>query len=116
MWVSFLNFERSPGVPRLNFEGMCIPLRGNAICILFISFFRTDWNFLIKFCNSDPSFNRKILTSLYLKFKTSAHAHIAITYYFLYLQVLWQDIILNLHRGYILINEVGQGFYQRDFF
>ena len=37
MWVSFLNFERSPGVPRLNFEGMCIPLRGNAVCILFIS-------------------------------------------------------------------------------
>ena len=37
MWVSFLNFERSPGVPRLNFEGMCIPLRGYAVCILFIS-------------------------------------------------------------------------------
>ena len=48
----------------------------------FLYIFGTDWNFLIKFCSSDPSFNRDILRSLYLKFQTSAHAHIAITYYY----------------------------------
>ena len=48
----------------------------------FVYIFRTGWNFLIKFCSSDPSFNRNILRSLYLKFKTSAHAHIAIAYYY----------------------------------
>ena len=44
--------------------------------------FRTDWNFLIKFCSSDPSFYRNISRSLHLKLKTSAHAQIAITYYY----------------------------------
>ena len=42
--------------------------------------FRTDWNFLIEFCSSEPNFNRNILRPLYLKFKTSAHAEIAITH------------------------------------
>ena len=44
--------------------------------------FKRDWNFLLKLCSSDPSFNRSILRSLYSKFKPSAHAHIAITYHF----------------------------------
>ena len=46
----------------------------------FVDIFRTYWTFLIKFCSSDPSFNRNILRSQYLKFQTSAHVHIAITY------------------------------------
>ena len=50
--------------------------------LYFVYIFRTGWNFLIKFRSSDPSFNRNILRFLYLKFKTSAHAHIAIAYYY----------------------------------
>ena len=48
----------------------------------FVYIFRKDWNFLTKLCSSDPSFNRNILRSLYLKFKTSADAQIAMTYYY----------------------------------
>ena len=48
----------------------------------FVYIVRTNWNFLIKFWSSDPSFNRNFLRSLYLKFKTSVHAYIAITYYY----------------------------------
>ena len=48
----------------------------------FFYIFRTDWAFLMKFCSSDPSFNRNILRLLYLNFNPSAHVHIAITYYF----------------------------------
>ena len=49
----------------------------------FVYIIRTDWNILIELCKPDPSFNRNILRSLYLKFKTSAHAHIATSYFFL---------------------------------
>ena len=51
---------------------LCIPLRGNialrgnAVCN-FVNFFIAHCNFLTKFCSLDPSFNRNILTSLYLK-------------------------------------------------
>ena len=48
----------------------------------FVYISRKDWIFQFKFCRSDPSFNRNILRPLYLEFKTSAHVHIAITYYF----------------------------------
>ena len=37
------------------------------IQLQFVYHFRTDWNFLIKFCISDSSFNINIWTSLYLK-------------------------------------------------
>ena len=75
----------------------------------FVYVFRTDWNFLTKFCISDPSFSRNILSSLYLKFKTSAHAYIVITnYYVLFTNFLrWSEF-----WGYIMENEVGQWFYQ----
>ena len=53
---------------------LCIPLRGNSVCILFI--FIADWNFLTKFCRSELSFNRNILTSMYLKSEISAHAQL----------------------------------------
>ena len=42
--------------------------------LYFAYIFITDWNFLTKFCSSDPSFNRNILTSLNLKSETSRHA------------------------------------------
>ena len=44
--------------------------------LYFVYIFIADWDFLIKFCISDPSFNRNILTSLYLKSGTSAHAQL----------------------------------------
>ena len=48
----------------------------------FWLYLQNGLEFLIKFCSSHPSFNRNIFRSLHLKFKTSAHAYIAITYYF----------------------------------
>ena len=44
--------------------------------LYFVYIFIADWNFLTKFCSSDPSFNRNILTPLYLKSETSAHAQL----------------------------------------
>ena len=40
---------------------------------LFVYIFIVDWNCLAKFCSSDTIFTRGILTSLYLKSKTSAY-------------------------------------------
>ena len=72
----------------------------------------------MKFWSSNPSFNRKILRSLYLKFKSSAHEHIAITYHFViiykFLVIIWIIWILNALWGYILVGKVGQWFYQLD--
>ena len=77
--------------------------------------FRRDWNFLMKFWSSDPSFNRKILRSLYLKLKPSAHGHIAITYHFTIIYKFLAIIrILNALWGYILVGKVGRWFYQLD--
>ena len=49
--------------------------------LYFFYIFRMGRNFLIRFCSSDPSFNRNILKFLYSKFKTFAHAHIEIANY-----------------------------------
>ena len=38
----------------------------------FVYIFIAHWNFLTKFCSSDPSFNGNFLTSRYLKSETSA--------------------------------------------
>ena len=62
-------------------EGVCIPLR-EIQSPFFFCIFRTTRNFLIKFCSSDPSLNINILRSIYLKFKTCAHAQIPITHYY----------------------------------
>ena len=67
----------------------------SAFCLIF----RTDWNFLIKFCSFHPSFNRNILRSIYLNFKTSAHTQIAITPTTCYLQTSWHDMNLKLTLG-----------------
>ena len=53
----------------------------------FVYILRTDLNFLIKFCNSDPSFNRNILRKLQL---------LIITYY---LEISWNDMNLKLTLG-----------------
>ena len=50
--------------------------------LLFVYICRINWNFLMKFCKFDPSFNRSVLISLYLKFKLSAHAQFVITHYY----------------------------------
>ena len=66
-------------------------------------------------------FQWKHFESLYWKFQTSAHAHIAIAYlqiaylqYAHYLQISSYDINFKLSLVYILINEVDQWFYQLD--
>ena len=53
---------------------MGIPLRGSILYFVYILI--ADWNFLTKFCSSDPSFNGNFLTFLYLKSETSAHAQL----------------------------------------
>ena len=61
-----------------NHSGVCIPLRRNL---------------LIKFCNfRNVTFYRNILRPLYLKFKTSAHAHIQLLVTSYYLQIFWHDM------------------------
>ena len=44
--------------------------------LYFVYFFIANWNFLTKFCSSDLSVNRNILTLLYLKSEASAHAQL----------------------------------------
>ena len=44
--------------------------------LYFVYIFIADCNCLTNFYSSDPSFNRNILTSLYFKYETSAHAHL----------------------------------------
>ena len=44
--------------------------------LYFVYIFKADWNFFTEFRSSYPSFNRNILTSLYLKSETSAHAQL----------------------------------------
>ena len=115
MFVTLKNdwFNKRCTLPPSPPPPLCIPLRGNAVCILFI-FSERSGIFWIKFCNSDPSFNKNILRFLYLKFKTSDPTHIAITYYFTWFTncLTWYEF--NLRWGYILINEVVQWFYQLD--
>ena len=65
--------------------------------LYFVYLFRTDRNFLSNFCSSDPSFDRNILRSLYLKFKISAHAQTTVTLY--YLQISWHDMNFKLTWG-----------------
>ena len=44
--------------------------------LYFVYIFIADSNFLTKFYSSDPSFDRNVLTSLYLKPETSAHVQL----------------------------------------
>ena len=83
----------------------------------FVYIFRTDWNFAIKFANSDPSFRFQISDFKILIFKIQNICTCSNYYYSLlfiiykFLDMIW---IWNLHWGYILINEVSQWFYQLD--
>ena len=58
-----------------------------------------DWNLLIKFYSFDPSFDRIILRSLYLKFKTSAHAQITITHHYVLFTYFLTSYELETHIG-----------------
>ena len=73
----------------MSLQGVCISFRGDSVCIWCISSERIGV-FSIKFCSSDPSFNRNILRSLYLKFKISAHALILITHWYV-LFLTWYE-------------------------
>ena len=75
--------------------------------LYFVYIFIADWNFLTKFCSSDPSFNGNILTSLYLKSETSAHAQLC-DYSFIHTIYKFHSMMLagNSHWGYLLINGV----------
>ena len=69
-----------------------------------------DWNFLIQFCSSDPSSNRNILRSLYLKFETSARKQTAITHYYVLLTNFltlyeFETYIGNTFRQINLVND-----------
>ena len=75
--------------------------------LYFVCIFMGDWNFLTKFCSSDPSFNRNILTSLYLKSETSAHSQLC-DYSFIHTIYKFHGMVLagNSHWGYLLTNGV----------
>lgn len=80
-----------------------IPLRWNTVCILFIS------------AESDQRFNRTILPPLYLRFETSAHALLVITYYykfpdFMILSTLVTWRFLKIYFGLSIVHL--QSFYQ----
>ena len=78
----------------------------------FCLYLRIDLGiFFTKFWSSDSSFNRNILKPLHLKFEISTHAQIENTC--LHIIYKFPDMIWswNLHRGYSLINEVGQWFF-----
>ena len=60
--------------------------------LYFLYIFTADWNFLIKFYSSDPGFNRNILTSLYLKPETFAHAQLR-NYWFIQTIYKFHDMV-----------------------
>ena len=75
--------------------------------LYFVYVFIADWDFLTKFCSSDPNFNGNVLTFLYLKFDTSEHAQLC-DYLFIHTIHKFHGMALtgNSHWGYLLINGV----------
>ena len=76
-------------------EKMTMCDMGRGICILFITSTRLGI-FLIKLWSSVPSFNIIILIPIYLKFETSSHAQITITYYYILFRLSLYDMKLKL--------------------
>ena len=70
---------------------LCIPLRGNSVCILLMSYSGLEI-FSTKFCSSDPSFNRNVLTSLYVKSEISADAQLR-NYLFMHITHKFHDMV-----------------------
>ena len=64
----------------------------------FVYIFIVDWNFFVKYCSSDTIFTRGILTSLYLKSKTSAYVQLG-AYSFIHTIYRFHDMVSvgNLH-------------------
>ena len=75
--------------------------------LYFAYIFIADWNLLTKFRSFDPICNRNILTSLYLKSETSAHAQLR-NYSLVHTIYTFHDMVLvgNLSWGYLSINGV----------
>ena len=75
--------------------------------LYFLYIFIADRNFLTNFCSSDPSFNRNILISLYLKSETSALAQLC-DYMFIHTIYKFHGMVLtgNLNWASLFINEV----------
>ena len=73
--------------------------------LYFVYIFIVDWNFLTKFCSSDPSFSRNILTYQYLKSEIFAHAQLC-DYSFIHTIYKFHSMVSagNSHWGYLLIN------------
>ena len=74
---------------------------------VFCLYTQSGLKFLAKLCCSDPSFNRNVLSSLYIKFEISSHAQLR-DYSFIPTIYKFHDMVSvgNLHWGYLLINEV----------
>ena len=79
---------------------LCIP---QEIQSAFCLYLQKALDFLMEFCSSDPSFNRVILRSLYLKCEISGHAPIAITHYYV--------LFTNLLRRYEFETYIGDTFW-----
>ena len=68
------------------------------LSLYFVYIFIAHWNFLTKFCSSDPNFNKNILTSLYLISETTAHAqNTRLLVYTYYIQLSRHGVSWNLH-------------------
>ena len=66
--------------------------------LYFVYIFIADWNFLTKFCSPDLSFNRNVLTSLYLKSEASARAQLL---NYLFIHTIYKFHILCQFETYI---------------
>ena len=72
--------------------------------LYFVYIFIADLNFFTKVCSFDPSFNRNILTSLYLKSETSTHAQLH-SYSFFHTIFMWIgsiDNVMNVVCNFLL--------------
>ena len=74
-----------------------IPLRGNSVWIFL--YLQINLNFITMFWSFDSSFSWNILTTLYLKFEMSTHAHITYTRLQTVYKFSWHDMKLELTFG-----------------
>ena len=87
-----------------------IPPHGiqSAFCLYFHNGFKF---FLTKFGSSDLKLNRNILTLSIWNLKHLSMSKFQLFINIYYLQVTWHDTSLKLTLQYLLINEVGQWFF-----
>ena len=84
----------------------------SVICLYFRSTLLTssltDWNFLTKFCSSDPSFNKNILTSF------CACATTLLLVYTCYIQISQHGVSWKLTLRILLTNNIMRQRYECD--